>query len=164
MHQTLFNSVIFSVLVVFSLLTSQSSLAEDGYKVVASKTFSTRLKTQQPIDIGLEVNGVRLNSIFFDKDKMEAFLIFRNRTPVKVTTEVGVALFDSSGKLVATGIDVTGFSFSGDSVGAGEQKNVKLAFARFINDYSEARSFQLVFTIVEADAKKRNYRSHRNVD
>jgi len=158
------NSVITTLLFVVTLFSCQLSYAQDGYNVVASKNFSTKLKTQQPIDIDLEVNGVRLNSVFFDNDKLEAFLILQNRTPAKVTTEVGVALFDSKGKLVATGIDVSEFSFSGDTIDAGDHKNVKLAFPKFINDYSQAKTFQLVFSIVEPEMTAKTYKPTNNVD
>ncbi|PID43919.1 MAG: hypothetical protein CSB48_03805 [Proteobacteria bacterium] len=159
-----FSFVFTSFLFVFSLLASPLSLAGDGYQVVASKTITKQLGVQRPIDLDLEVNGVRLSSVFFDKNKLEAFLILQNRTPERVTTEVGIGLFDRNGRLVATGIDASGFSFSGDSIDAGGQKNVKLAFPKFINEFSEARTFQLVFTIIEAEGERKSYRSRHNVD
>jgi hypothetical protein len=141
-------------LMAFIAAFSSQAMAEGQYKIQGSKSYKTNIKTQQPIQIGLEVSGVALDSVFFDKSTLQAFVILMNRTPVAVSAEVGIALFDARGKLLATGIDVTGFSFTGDKVRAGDQKNVKLSFDKFLNDYSDVASFQLVFSVVEETKNK----------
>lgn len=133
---------------------SSQAMAEGQFKIQGSKSHKANIKTQQPIQIGMEVSGVALDSVFFDKSSLQAFVILMNRTPVAVSAEVGIALFDARGKLLATGIDVTGFSFTGDKVRAGDQKNVKLSFDKFLNDYSDVASFQLVFSVVEETKSK----------
>jgi hypothetical protein len=140
------------------LLSSLSTvaLADTGYEVAASKTYSSRIKLQQPIDVNLEVNGVKLDSVFFDKEKVQAFVILLNRTPSSVSPKVGISLFDAKGKLLATGVDVTGFSFSGDNISAGDQKNIELSFGKFINDYKNVNSFQLVFSLGKVKAPPAN--------
>lgn len=132
-----------------ALVAVQTPLAaaESGYEVTASRTYSSSMKLQQPIDVNMEVSGVKLDSVFFDKDKLQAFIIIINRTPTPVYPKVGISLFDNRGKLIATGIDVTGFNFSGDKVGAGKQKNIELSFSKFINDFNNASSFQMVFAL-----------------
>lgn len=124
-----------------------AALADAEYIVTASKTFSGAFKPQEPIDVNLEVSGVRLGSVFFDEDKIQAFIILNNRTPIAVNPKVGVSLFDAKGKLLATGIDASSFSFTGDKISAGDQKNVELAFGKFINDFKDVASFQLVFSL-----------------
>lgn len=133
---------------------SSQAMADDQYKTQGSKSYKANIKTQRPIQIGMEVSGVALDSVFFDKGTLQAFVILMNRTPVEVRAEVGIALFDARGKLLATGIDVTGFSFTGDKVRAGDQKNVKLSFDKFLNDYSNVASFQLVFSVAEQSNDK----------
>lgn len=126
---------------------SPVALAGTGYEVSGSSTFASDIKLQMPIDVNLDVNGVKLGSVFFDTDKVHAFVILQNRTPIAVSPKVGVSLFDAAGKLLATGVDVTPFSFSGDNVGPGKQKNVELDFSKFINSYENVGSFQVVFSI-----------------
>jgi len=144
-------AALFSLL---SLSAFTNASAESQYNVSTAKNYYAKFKAQQPIDIGLDVHGVKLDSIFFDKSTLQAFIILMNRTPVAVSAEVGVSIFDSKGKLIASGIDVTGFSFTGDKVDPGKQKNIKLSFDKFINDYSDAATFQLVFSIYEEVVSK----------
>lgn len=141
-------------LMAFIAVFSSQTMAESQYKIQGSKTHKANIKIQQPIQIGMEVSGVALDSVFFDKSSQQAFIILMNRTPVAISAEVGIALFDARGKLLATGINVTGFSFTGDKVRAGDQKNVKLSFDKFLNDYSDVASFQLVFSVVEQTRNK----------
>ena len=77
---------------------------------------------------------------------MEALFIFWNRTPATVRPEVGIALFDKSGKLLGTGYQRE--SLRRRAVRSGKQMNYKLHFDKFIDDYSKVASFQLVFSIV----------------
>lgn len=142
------------ILIAFVTGFGSQAMAAGQYKIQGSKSYKANIKTQQPIQIGMEVSGVALDSVFFDKSSLQGFVILMNRTPVAVSAEVGISLFDARGKLLATGIDVTGFSFTGDKVRAGDQKNVKLSFDKFLNDYSDVASFQLVFSVVEETADK----------
>ena len=115
--------------------------------MTGTSTFSAAIKVQEPIDLNMEVGGVKLSSVFFDPDKMQAFVILQNRTPIAVTPKVGIALFDAKGKMLATGLDVTAFSFSGEKVSPGDQKNIELSFAKFINEFTNAASFQVVLSL-----------------
>lgn len=141
-------------LMAFMAAFSSQAMAEGQYKIQGSKNHKANIKIQQPIQIGMEVSGVALDSVFFDKSSLQAFVILMNRTPIAVSAEVGIALFDARGNLLATGIDVSGFSLTGDKVRAGNQKNVKLSFDKFLNDYSNVASFQLVFSVVEETKTK----------
>jgi hypothetical protein len=126
---------------------SSGAIADTGYIVSASSTFSADFRPQEPITVSMEVRGVMLGSVFFDDAKMNGFLILQNRTPISVTPKVGVSLYDGTGKLIATGIDVTPFSFSGDDIRPGDQKNIELSFGKFINDYSNVKKFQIVLSV-----------------
>lgn len=141
-------------LMTFIAAFSSQTMAEGQYKIQGSKSHKANIKIQQPIQVGMEVSGVALDSVFFDKSTLQAFIILMNRTPVAVSSEVGIALFDARGKLLATGIDVSGFSFTGNKVRAGSQKNVKLSFDKFLNNYADVASFQLVFSVVEETSDK----------
>jgi len=130
------------------LLSVFSTVAIAGkYEVIGSKNYFAKIKVHSPIDVNLEVSGVKLDSIFFDKNHIQAFVILRNRTPVSVNPTVGVSVFDKAGKMIASGIDISEFSFTGDGIDPGEQKNIKLGLNKFISDFKDADSFQLVFSL-----------------
>lgn len=148
------NSLLRLMGIVLLLTVFSSSAIASGYDVASAKNYTAKIQLQSPIDINLEVNGVKLDSIFFDREKLEAFVILRNRTPSSVNPNVGVALFDKKGKLLATGIDSTGFSFTGGDIDAGDQKNFKLDFSRYINDYKKVSKFQLVFSLGKEKKEK----------
>lgn len=143
---------------------SANAIADGKYDVTSVKNYSTEFKSNQPIDVNLDVSGVKLDSVFFEAKNLQAFVILRNRTPVSVNPTVGVSLFDSQNKLIATGIDTTDFSFTGDSISAGEQKNIKLSFDRFINDYKEVASFKLVYSLGAERATTSSGSSSRDED
>ena len=154
MRANFIKTAVFALFSLLSISAFTTASAEPQYNVTTAKNYYAKFKAQQPIDIGLDVHGVKLDSVFFDKSNLQAFIILMNRTPVAVSAEVGVSVFDSKGKLIASGIDVTGFSFTGDKVDPGKQKNVKLSFDKFLNDFSNAATFQLVFSIYEEVVSK----------
>lgn len=135
------------IYIILLISTIMSTATASGYEVNSTKNYYAKFIAQTPIDVGLDVNGVKLDSVFFDKNAMQAFLILRNRTPVSANPTVGVSVFDKKGKMIATGIDVTEFSFTGESISAGNQKNIKLSLNKFINDFNDADSFQIVFSL-----------------
>ena len=129
----------------FTLSTGAMS-AEQEFEVQGALSYSDKMVTNRPIDVGLEVRGVRLESVYFSEN-MEALVILWNKTPATVRPEVGIALFDKAGKLLATGY--VKFSIKPTTVRAGKQKNYKLHFDKFVNNYSNVDSFQIVFSIVK---------------
>ena len=141
----------FSTLLIISALifSTQAFSAEKRLTVLASKNVTGKFVAQKPIDINIDVNGVKLDSIYFDTKKLQAFIILRNRTPSTVTPKVGLAIFGDKNKLIASGEDAKGFSFSSDNIGAGEQKNINLAIGSFLNDFKKAKRFQIVFSIID---------------
>ena len=143
------DSIIKSItqLLIISLFTLSAGAvsAANKYEVIEAQSFSGKMTGNTPIDVGLEVRGVKLESVYFGDD-MQALLIFWNRSPTTVRPEVGIALFDKSGKLLGTGYQ--GDAFRRKAVGAGKKMNYKLYFDKFISDYSKVASFQLVFSIV----------------
>jgi hypothetical protein len=133
------------IILLFTLSAGAVSAATK-FEVIEALSFSGKMTGNNPVDVGLEVRGVKLESVYFG-DKMEALFIFWNRSPATVRPEVGIALFDKSGKLLATGSDQSG-SLRRMTVRSGKQMNYKLHFDKFIDDYSKVASFQLVFSIV----------------
>ena len=133
------------IILLFTLSAGAVSAATK-FEVIEARSFSGKMAGNIPIDVGLEVRGVKLESVYFG-DNMEALFIFWNRTPATVRPEVGIALFDKSGKLLGTGYQRD--SIRRRAVRSGKQMNYKLHFDKFIDDYSKVASFQLVFSIVE---------------
>ena len=135
-------------LLVISLLTLSAGAvsAATKFEVIEAQSFSSKMIGNIPIDVGLEVRGVKLESVYFD-DNLQALAIFWNRSPNTVRPEVGIALFDKSGKLLGTGYQ--GDAIRRKAVGAGKKMNYKLYFDKFISDYSKVASFKLVFSIIE---------------
>lgn len=144
-----FDSIIKPItqLLIISLFTLSAGAvsAANKYEVIEAQSFSSKMTGNTPIDVGLEVRGVKLESVYFG-DNMQALLIFWNRSPTTVRPEVGIALFDKSGKLLGTGYQ--GDAIRRKAVGAGKKMNYKLYFDKFISDYSKVASFKLVFSIV----------------
>ena len=134
-------------LLIISLFTLSAGAvsAASKFEVIEAQSFSGKMTGNTPIDVGLEVRGVRLESVYFG-DNLEALLIFWNRSPATVRPEVGIALFDKSGKLLGTGYQSD--SLRRRAVRSGKQMNYKLHFDKFIDGYSKVASFQLVFSIV----------------
>jgi len=134
-------------LLIISLFTlsAGSVSAATGFEVIEAQSFSGKMTSNTPIDVGLEVRGVKLESVYFG-DNVEALLIFWNRSPATVRPEVGIALFDKSGKLLGTGYPSA--SPRRKAVRSGKQMNYKLHFDKFISDYSKVASFKLVYSIV----------------
>ncbi|MBL4865262.1 MAG: hypothetical protein JKY67_02670 [Pseudomonadales bacterium] len=142
------------LLITFVLIfTSHAVFAATKSEVVGSLTYSHKMAPATPIDIGLELQGVKVESIYFSEN-MEALAILWNKTPMTVRPEIGVALFDKSGKLIGTG--QSSAKFKSSSIRAGKQKNYTLQFDKFLNDYKNVAKFQLIFSIVEkkADSSK----------
>jgi len=128
------------------ILSAGQVSAAPGFTIKEALTYTGKMTPNSPIDVGLDVRGVKLESIFFG-DNMEALVILWNKTPATVRPEVGIGLFDKSGTLLATGYASSKFSSS--TVRAGKQKNVTLRFDKFIENYQNVAKFQLVFSVVE---------------
>lgn len=147
MKPKLVNRLFTRTLIAFLLILSTgTAVAATKNEVKGSITYSHKMVTGSPIDVGLEVRGVKLESLYFSEN-MEALVILWNKTPVSVHPEVGIALFDKSGKLLGTGTKSSKLGSS--NVRAGKQKNYTLQFDRFMNDYSKVAKFQLIFSIIE---------------
>jgi len=134
----------FLVILLFTLSAGAVSAA-NKFGVIEAQSFSGKMASNKPIDVGIEVSGIKLESIYFS-DNMEAMIILWNRTPATARPEVGVALFDKSGKLLGTGYQSN--SIRRTTVRAGKQMNYTLHFDKFVNDYSKVASFQLIFSVV----------------
>ena len=56
----------------------------------------------QPIDLNMNIMGVKAESIYFG-EKEALVILWGNRTPTSVKAYLGLALFDSAGKIMGTG-------------------------------------------------------------
>ena len=132
------------IILLFTLSASAVSAA-NKFEVQGTLTYSGTMAGNIPIDVGLEVLGVKLESVYFSEN-MSVLVILWNRTPNTVRPEVGIALYDKSGKLLGTGYQ--SYSIGRTTVRGGKQMNYWLHFDKFINDYSNVARFELVFSIV----------------
>lgn len=115
-------------------------------KAAASKgMFSGAMVQDRPIDIGIDVRGVKMESVYFNGT--EAMVILWNRSSKPARTVVDVAVFNKEGKMIAVGQKK--FSLAGSSIRAGKQANVNLDFSGYLPNFSEAASFAATVGVSE---------------
>lgn len=118
--------------------------AKSKTEILGAVSYQRSMIAGTPIEVGIRLKGVKLESIFFGKN--EALVILWNKTPESVKPNIGIALFDRRGKLVATGFDSRTFKMP---LRAGKQGNYKLRFDKFISNYKAVASFKLVFSLTK---------------
>ena len=134
--------VLFAVAV--ALIVGPIAMADEGEKI---KTFhraswAGNVVMDKPIEIAKDIQGVKVESIYFSGD--QALIIVWNRTPKLVKANVGVALFDQHNNLLASEADSHPIG-----IRSGKQGNFKIKFKKFLADCKEAARFHLVFVIVK---------------
>ncbi|MEE9447432.1 MAG: hypothetical protein V3V09_05700 [Arenicellales bacterium] len=100
----------------------------------------------QPIDLNMNIMGVKAESIYFGEK--EALVILWNRTPTSVKAYLGLALFDSAGKIMGTGTIRIKNVLNLGGIRSGKQKSYRLNYDKFINNIENVSSYQLVFSVV----------------
>jgi hypothetical protein len=134
-------------LTVLALLTFSAIASADRYQIIATKSYKGSISVNQPIEpAGMELNGVKVESVYFSTSEMEFMAIISNRTPMTVHPEIGVSLYDKAGNLIAVG---KGGSFKVGSIKAGDRKDLKRKFHDFLDSYNNVASYRLVFTLKE---------------
>lgn len=113
--------------------------------VVGKDSFSGVMALDQPIEMGIDVKGVKMQSVYFSGT--EAMVILWNRRPQSTKVTVDVAVHDKAGKLLAVGQKK--FSLGAGTIRAGKQANYNFDFSSYLPNLSEAAAFSAVFSVAE---------------
>ena len=106
-------------------------------------SYSGKILVDKPIEIGIDLKGVKLESIFFSGN--EALVIVWNRTPSRVKAYVAIALFDDKNQLIGA----EAASSKPIGIRSGKPANYNFKFKNFISDFEGVSRFHLVFVIVK---------------
>lgn len=123
--------------------------------VVGNGSFSGALVLDQPIEMGIDVKGVKMQSVYFSGT--EAMVILWNRRPQSTKVTVDVAVYDKAGKMVAVGQKK--FSLVAGTIRAGKQANYNFDFSSYLSSMSEAAAFSAVFSVAEQSSNTSGSRS-----
>ena len=104
---------------------------------------SGNMVTDKPIEIALDLDGVKLEAITFSGN--EAVVVVWNRTPVGVTAHVGIALYDEQDQLIAAESDSQSIKRTLSKIKPDKAVNLKIKFKKFIPDFKNAARYRLVF-------------------
>ncbi|MFP5382667.1 MAG: hypothetical protein ACLGHG_01215 [Gammaproteobacteria bacterium] len=136
--------LLLGVLLSLSLpVLAQEAAAQKG--VVGNDSFAGPMALDQPIEIGIDVKGVKMQSVYFSGT--EAMVIMWNRRPQSAKVTVDVALYDGAGKMLAVGQKK--FSLSAGTIRAGKQSNYKFDFGSYLQDMGAVAAFSAVFSVAE---------------
>lgn len=137
----------FPVLLAMSILSMAVAVAAEKPKTYDRVSHSGKVIIGKPIDIGIDHNGVKLESVAFSGN--EALVIVWNRTPSAVKGNVGVALFDKNNRLLAAESDAASVTRAITSIRSGKQANLRVRFKKFMADFKQATRYRLVFVTVK---------------
>ena len=141
---------VISIFLALSLFSGSANATP--YEILRDSS-SGAMIINQPIDLDINIKGVKAESIYFGEK--EALIILWNRTPKPVSTHLGLALFDSEGKIMGTGtIRVEDFLNLGGTVRSGKQKSFRLNYKDFINNIENVSSYQIVFSVTHYEKPK----------
>ena len=135
------------VLSVTAAPVTTGAKAADAPKSFSRISHTGKLFIDKTVELALDHKGVKLESISFSGD--EALVIVWNRTPKAVKGNIGIALFDAKGRLVAAESDVQSVTRAIASIRSGKQTSFKVRFKKFLSDFEGATQYRLVFVIVE---------------
>jgi hypothetical protein len=114
---------------------------EEKIKTYYRLAHSGSLAVNKPIEIGADLRGIKLESTYFTDN--EVLVVVWNRTPVTAHINVGVALFDAKGNLMAA---EAASKMLG--VRSGKQGNFKVKFKKFLSDFTGVAQFKVVMALV----------------
>ena len=115
----------------------------DKYSIQSTVHHKAKVAVNQPVVLDKAVNGVKIETIYFSSELM-ATVIVQNQTPVTVYPELGLALFDKQGNLIATGRTET---MKRGTIKANKQNDFTFRFRDFIDDFSKVGSYQLIMAL-----------------
>ena len=131
------------LLVAMMVFPMTIAIGDEKPKTYHRVSYSGKMLVDTPIDIGIDLKGVKLESIFFSGN--EALAIVWNRTPSRVKAYVAIALFDDKNRLIAADAE----SSKPIGIRSGKQANYNFKFKNFISDFKGVSRFHLVFVVVK---------------
>ena len=131
------------LLVAMMVLPTAIAIGDEKQKTYYRVFHSGKILIDKPIEISVDLKGVKLESIFFSGN--EALVIVWNRTPSTVKAHIAIALFDDKNQLIAAEAE----SSKAIGIRSGKQANYKFKFKNFISDFKGVTRFHLVFVIVK---------------
>jgi len=148
------------LMILFVGSQAASAEAEGTPKTVLGvDSFAGKVVLDQPIEMNIDVKGVKLQSIYFSDKK--AMVILWNRRPKSVGVNVDVVLVDAKGKVVAVGKRPA--SLMGGSIRAGKQSNFNFDFGGYITDMSQVTAYSVVFSAVgDGESNGGNFAAEKN--
>ena len=129
------------LLVVMMAVPMAVVVGDEKPKTYHRVSYSGKMLVDKPIDIGIDLKGIKLESIFFSEN--EALVIVWNRTPSRVKAYVAIALFNDKNRLIAAGAK----SSKPIGIRSGKQANYNFKFKNFISDLKEVSRFHLAFVV-----------------
>jgi hypothetical protein len=134
----------FSVVLLFVMtmvVPMAVAVGDEKPKTYHRVSYSGKMVVDKPIDIGIDLKGIKLESIFFSEN--EALVILWNRTPSRVKAYVAIALFNDKNRLIAAGDK----SSKPIGIRSGKQASYNFKFENFISDLKEVSRFHLAFVV-----------------
>jgi hypothetical protein len=134
---------------VSALITTLAVLALFPFNADAKKdiamhrvTHAGKVILDKPIEVGVDNQGVRVETITFSGD--EALVVVYNRTPRPVKAHLGIALYDERDDLLAAESDAASFTRTFSDMRAGKQEHFKVKFSKFMVNFDGASKYALV--------------------
>lgn len=137
----------FLVLSVTAVLVVPGADAAEAPKKFSRLSHTGKVIADKVVELALDHKGVSLESISFSGN--EALVIVWNRTPKAVKGHIGIALFDTKGRLVAAESDAQSVTRAIASIRSGKQTAFKIKFKKFLSDFEGVAQYRLVFAIAE---------------
>ena len=141
-----------TVMMLMALFVSGLAIsAENSVKsVLGADSIAGKYSPDAPIELNLDVKGVKLQSIYFSGK--QAMVILWNRRPKGVGVSVDVTLYDAQGKLIAVGKRPV--SLIGGSIRAGKQENFNFDFSHYVADMGQVATYAVVFSVIAGSDSK----------
>ncbi|MDH3669807.1 MAG: hypothetical protein OES46_01420 [Gammaproteobacteria bacterium] len=143
-RKTLLSFLVLAVTVVFAIPSAKAAEAPNNFSRISH---AGKVIVDKPVELALVHKGVKLESISFSGN--EVLVIVWNRTPKAVKGHIGIALFDSKGRLVAAESDAQSVTRAIASIRSGKQTGFKVRFKKFLSNFEGVTQYRLVFAIVE---------------
>lgn len=125
------------------MLAPSTTLAEKAPAKWSKMTHVGRVIPGKPMQLGIDNNGVKVESIAFSEN--EAVVIVWNRTPESVKGHVGVALYDKRNHLLAAESDSASFTRTFTQIRSGKQATFKVSFDKFMPTMKGVDKYALIF-------------------
>ena len=113
----------------------------------------------KPLLPKFDVLSVEVESIIFNPDRQLAIATLINNSNVYITPKLGVALMDGNGVLIAVADSQKANFLDKARLGPTSQRQLKLDFSGYINDFSRVKQVKLVFSVLQQS--KENVKKQR---